>query len=176
MNKTHILEDPQNGLDELLTTLDILPFKESVYAYFVSICDENDSQITTIMHYINLDSHLFKRTMSSATIDSRAIIAALKLAQNINCSILIAHTHPRTSYFPPECEIYDHGGFSKEDWIFMDKLNCAFNRMFSTSTPIYYLVTDGLTYCALEYAQGQYTNISVPKLEKMNILQTRWEV
>ena len=175
MSKTHILEDPQNDLDKLLSTLDILPFKESVYAYFVGICGDYDSRIATVMHHINLDSHLLKKTLNSVTIDSRAIISVLKLAQKINCSILIAHTHPLTSYFPPECEVYDSGGFSKADWMFMDKLNGAFNSIFSVSKPIYYLVTDGLTYCALEYAQGRYSNISVPKLEELNILQTRWE-
>lgn len=63
MSKTHILEDPQNDLDKLLSTLDILPFKESVYAYFVGICGDYDSRIATVMHHINLDSHLLKKNI-----------------------------------------------------------------------------------------------------------------
>lgn len=175
MNDTWILNDSEMKINRFISTLGEQPFRESVTIFFVYNIIRDQLKIGVIKYSIELEDYL-DADISTATVKGEAILAAINLAQKLNLSLLIAHTHPPIRCFPKSWDVYDDGGFSKKDLIFMKSVNELINHKNNFELPIYYLVVDETQYSALAYYQNKCYYAKMPELEKKGFRQSDWRM
>ena len=167
--------DNKNLLDAFFYETRRIPFKESLFVYFVKCSKNNENWY--IKEYARIDKWVKASDNISLKIPMHIILASCKYAQKHNLALMFAHTHPPADMFPPECKVYKEAAFSDTDLKFNGKINELLLNKFNYRLPIYYLVADKYSYCAILFWQKKYNIYTIQiNSAKYNIKKSTWSL